>query len=349
MHFIHDLSNKMPSENCGLCNQTTCRVATLHISKGEMDPSNCSYLLNEKRHVLEEIYKMIDEGIEPDVLEEGKGFDSISPCPSDPEKLMLVYYPQRVEDLSIHLYDGKQMEALLSMQSIFLSRSSPELGFSRIENDRGEYALIFSKGKVVARQAFSEQSGKKFIQSILNLIWLSKSSCGKGYLILDGFHGLCDCKTTLTSLTSGPENILEEEQQSLQSLDNPIGFFSHLTKSISENITPTNVNKYLQICNINLRLHLNQLVRCENRDKSITKAMLASKWIALYELIKTAASKYSNREDIKTLSTIFKALNNKDIDSIIKVFSEAKDCSWPKNFVKSKMALNAKKYLSVPI
>jgi len=314
-----------------------------------MDPSNCSYLLNEKRHVLEEIYKMIDEGIEPDVLEEGKGFDSISPCPSDPEKFMLLYYPQRVEDLSIHLYDGKQMEALLSMQSIFLSRSSPELGFSRIENDRGEYALIFSKGKVVARQAFSEQSGKKFIQSILNLIWLSKSSCGKGYLILDGFHGLCDCNTTLTSLTSGPENILEEEQQSLQSLDNPIGFFSHLTKSISENITPTNVNKYLQICNINLRLHLNQLVRCENRDKSITKAMLASKWIALYELIKTAASKYSNREDIKTLSTIFKALNNKDIDSIIKVFSEAKDCSWPKNFVKSKMALNAKKYLSVPI
>ncbi len=314
-----------------------------------MDPSSCPYLLNEEKHLLEEIYKMVDEGIEPDVLEESVGFESISPCPSDPEKFMLVYYPLRIKNLSMYLFDGKQIEFLLNTQSIFQCRSSPELGFSKVEDDRGEYALIFSKGKIVTRQASSEQSGKKFIQSLLNLIWLSKSSCERGYLIIDGFHGLCDCNTTLTSITSGPENILEERQQFPQSLDNPTGFFSRLTKSVSENITSNNVNKYLQICNINLKLHLNQLARCEGKDDSIMGALLVSKWVALYELIKTSTSKYSNKEGIRTLSITFKALNNRDIDLIDKLLSEAKAYSWPKNFVKSKIALNAKKYLSTPI
>jgi len=212
MHFIHDLNIKMPSENCGLCGNLTCRLATMSIFKGRMDPSDCQFLVNENKESLGDIYKLVDEGINNDLVENKTGFESIAPCPSDPTKLMFIYYPQKVENLIINIFDEKLMKTLLDQQSIFLSKSSQELGFYKIENEKGEYILAFSRGKFISKQVLTELSGKTILQNVINLTWLSKTSCEFGYTVLDGIQGSCECTNTMESIRAGPEKIVMKEK-----------------------------------------------------------------------------------------------------------------------------------------
>ncbi|MGQ9781502.1 MAG: (Fe-S)-binding protein [Nitrososphaeria archaeon] len=349
MHFIHDLNIKMPSENCGLCGSLTCRMATLAIYRGRMDPTDCPFLVNERKDALDEIYRLIEEGISPDLSESKVGFESISPCPSDPSKLMFVYYPERVENLVINLYDEKLMGVLLDNQVFFTSRSSPELGFSRIENDKGEYVIVFARGKFIARQALSESSGRKFLQCAINLLWLSKTSCEIGYTILDGVQGICDCKMTTSSIERGPENIsLQEKGFVAPSSEESSGFFDRLVKSISENLTSNNANRYLQICRLSLREHSRQLALANNKENAKMNARLLSKWIALHEILRTTST-YAGKDTLKISSQVLKHLVNQNISSVEHLLSESRGHSWPKNFIISRICANAKRYLSVQL
>ena len=338
----------MPSENCGLCSNITCRLAVMAIFKGRMDPSECPFIVNENKENLESIYKLLDEGLNNDPVEDEVGFESISPCPSDPAKVMFVYYPQKVENQIINLYDEKLMKTLLDLQSIFISRSSPELGFSRIENNKGEYIIVFARGKFITRQALSEPSGKGFLQSAVNLIWLSKTSCDLGYTIMDGIQGSCDCTNTIASLDIGPDNIfMKEKSFTTLSTEKPIAFFDKLIKLISENMTSGNVNQYLQICNTNLKKHIDLLALSESKEDAIIKAKLVCKWFALNEIMRVASSKYMSKDAIKLLSTSLKYIADKDSSSVETMYLESKGYSWPKNFVMSKTANDAKRFLSI--
>lgn len=340
----------MPSENCGLCGSITCRLAALAIFKGRMDPSDCPLIVNENKEDLEAIYKIIDEELNNDPIEDKVGFESISPCPSDPTKLMFVYYPQKVENLIINLYDEKLMKTLLDLQSVFISRSSPELGFSRIENEKGEYIIAFARGKFITRQVLCEPSGKGFLQNTVNLIWLSKTSCDLGYTIMDGIQGSCDCTNTLASIGIGPENIiLKEKSYTTLSTEKLVAFFDQLVRLVSENMTSGNVNKYLQVCSINLKKHVDLLALSESKEDAITKVKLVCKWYALSEIMKVASSKYMSKDIIKLLSTSLKYIADKDNSSIENMYDESKGYSWPKNFVMSKTASDAKRYLSITL
>ncbi|MGD0329049.1 MAG: (Fe-S)-binding protein [Nitrososphaeria archaeon] len=338
----------MPAENCGLCGNMTCRLATMAIFKGRMDPSECHFLVNENKENLDDIYKLVDEGINNDLVEYKTGFESITPCISDPAKLMFIYYPPRVENLIINLFDEKLMRNLLDEQSIFASKSSPELGFYRIENEKGEYIMAFARGKFITKQALTEVSGKTILQNVINLTWLSKTSCEFGYTVMDGLQGLCNCMDTVASINSGPEKIVMKEKSfTTISTEKPETFFDQLVKTVSENIASSNVNKYLQVCSINLKKHVDLLTLSESGEDAITKAKLVSKWQALNEFLKVGSSKYSSNDTIKLLSTSLKHVRNRDLNSVEDMFSESKGYSWPKNFLMSKIASNAKRYLSV--
>ena len=348
MHFIHDLNVKMPSENCGLCGNMTCRLATMAIFKGRMDPSECHFLVNENKENLDDIYKLVDEGINNDLVEDKTGFESITPCTSDPAKLMFIYYPSRVENLVINLFDEKVMRNLLEEQSIFVSKSSPELGFYRIGNEKGEYIMAFSRGKFITKQVLTEMSGKTMLQNVINLTWLSKTSCEFGYTVMDGIQGSCDCINTAASINSGPEKIvMKETSYTTISTEKPGIFFDQLVKNISENIASSNVNKYLQVCSINLKKHVDLLALSVSGEDAITRAKLVCKWQALNEFLKVASSKYSSKDTIKLLSTSLKHVKDNDLNSVEDMFSESKGYSWPKNFLMSKMTSNARRYLSV--
>jgi len=349
MHFIHDVYIKMPSENCGLCGSLTCRVATLAIYRGRMDPSDCPFLVSGRKDALNEIYKLIDEGINPDIGESKTGFESISPCPSDPSKLMFVYYPERVENLVVNLYDEKMVRTLLDYEGSFVSRSSPELGFSRIENDRGEYVIVFARGKFITRQALTEYSGRRLLQSVINLLWLSKTSCEIGYTVLDGFQGICVCKATTSSIERGPDNIsLSDEGRTVPWKEEPSCFFDRLIGSISENLTANNVNRYLQVCRSTIREHIRQLALADSKADVKRNAKLVSKWIPLDEILGTVST-HASKDLLKTLSQVLRYLADKNLDSVEHLLAESKGYSWPKNFVSSKICVNAKRYLCVQV
>jgi hypothetical protein len=345
---MQELVAKMPLEDCGLCGHLSCRQAALAIARGDLDPSECPVLYNEKSNMLNEIYKLVDEGIEYDVLEEGEGLSSIRPCPSDSTKFMLVYYPKKVEGLKINLFYEKLLKTFLDRASNFYSKFSPELGVSRIEKDNGEYILFFVKGKVVVRQAVSEESGKRFLQDVLNVAWLSKTCCQNGYTILEGLYNLCNCSQTISSIEEGPDNICYTTKRFFRD-ENVDDFFERLNRALSENITSSTVNKYLQICAFNFKEHLKNLQNSETKEEAIYWAKLTAKWLAINETLSTFTSKYSFKEQIKTLSTILNSILKNKVESLDDILEEAKDYCWPKNFVVSKMVSQARRYLSVNV
>jgi len=346
MHFMQELQAKMPFEDCGLCGHKSCRQAALAIARGELDPGECPILSNEKKDVLQEIYKLVDEGVGDDVLEEGEGISSITPCPSDAAKLMIVYYPKKVKGLKINLFHEKLLKTLFDKTVNLYSKFSPELGASRIERENGEYIIFFVRGKLVVRQAVSQESGKRFLQDVLNVAWLSKTSCQHGYTILDGIYGLCDCDQIVSSLEGGPDNICYTAKI-FKGDENVGGFFDRFNRALSENITPTTVNKYLQVCGFNFREHLKNLQNSETREEAIYWAKLAAKWLAINETLNTFTTKYSFKEQAKIMSTILKSVLANEIEYLDNVLEDARNYCWPKNFIISKMASHAKRYLSV--
>lgn len=348
MHFIQEIQSKMPFEDCSLCGHISCRQAALAIARGELDPSECPILLNEKKEMLQEIYKLVDEGIENDVIEEGNGLLNITPCSSDASRLMIIYYPKRVEELKINLFHEKLFKTLFDKATTLYSKFSPELGVSRIEKENGEYILFFVKGKVIVRQSISEESGKKFLQEVLNVAWLSKTSCRQGYTILEGLYNLCNCNQTIASIEEGPDNICYITK-SFQKESGVTEFFERFNRAIFENLTPTTVNKYLHICGFNFKEHLKNLQNSETKEEAIYWAKLVAKWLAINETLCTFTTKYSFKEQVKILSTIFESLSSNDIEYLEDVLESARDYCWPKNFVVSKMASHAKRYLSVKV
>lgn len=313
-----------------------------------MDPGDCPFLLNEKKNTLRLIYDIIDDGVNSDIVEEHQGLETIAQSPTDPNSFMLVYYPSRVQNLGINPYDEKLMKTMLDLQSVFTSESLPEAGFSKVENKKEEYVLAFSRGKFEARHAISMESGKIILQCLANLTWLSKTSCENGYTIMDGIHGLCDCEVTSSSVALGPDAIVMKERGlAISSREHHSDFFEKLSTCIYENITLNNMNKYLQVCNMNVREHINQLPLCESKEDAILKSKLVAKWIALHDFISTFYVGSSSKENLKILSMLLRHISNKDEKSIETMMMEAKGYSWPKNFTLSKMAYNARKYVSV--
>jgi hypothetical protein len=261
---------------------------------------------------------------------------------------MLIYFPNRVLNLSINPYDEKLMKTILDLQSVFTSESLPEAVFSKIEKEKEESVLAFARGKFTVRHAMSMENGKTVLQYLANLTWLSKTSCENGYTIMDGIHGLCDCEITSSSLALGPDTIvMRKEGLSISSREHHSDFFGKLSTCIYENITVSNANKYLQVCNMNVKEHINQLPLCESKEDVILKSKLVAKWIALHDLISTFYVRSSSRENFKTLSALLGYISKKDEKSIEEMMMVAKGYSWPKNFILSKMASNARKYISV--
>ncbi|MCX8189457.1 MAG: hypothetical protein N3F64_07065 [Nitrososphaeria archaeon] len=345
---MQELQAKMPFEDCGLCGHVSCRQAALAIVKGEFDPQECPLLLNEKKDTLNEVYKLIDEGIGDDVIEEGTGISSIVPCASDASRLMIVYYPKKVEGIKINPFHEKLLKVLFDKATILYSKFSPELGALRIEKDNGEYVLFFVKGKIIVRQAISEESGKKFLQEVLNVAWLSKTSCSQGYTILEGLHNLCNCNQTVASIKDGPDNLCYITKN-FQEEKNVSEFFEKFNRAISENLTASTVNKYLHICGFNFKEHLKNLQNSETKEESIYWAKLTAKWLALNETLSTFTTKYSFKEQVKILTTIFKSILSNEIDYLDNLLETARDYCWPKNFVVSKMVSHAKRYFAVKV
>ncbi|MEM2154498.1 MAG: (Fe-S)-binding protein [Nitrososphaeria archaeon] len=348
MHFMQELQAKMPFEDCGLCGQISCRQAAIAIARGELDPQECPILSNEKKDILNEIYKLIDEGVGDDNIEEGVGISSITPCSSDSSKVMIVYYPRRVGEIKINPFHEKLLKTLFDKATTLYSKFSPELGVSRIEKENGEYILFFVKGKIVVRQAISEESGKKFLQEVLNVAWLAKNSCRQGYTILEGLYNLCNCNQTLESIKEGPDNICYVTKNFREEKD-VSEFFERFNRAIFENLTTSTVNKYLHICGFNFKEHLKNLQNSEEREEAIYWAKLTAKWLAINEALSTFTTKYSFKEQVKILTTVFKSILSNEIEYLDNLKETAKDYCWPKNFVISKMVSHAKRYFSVKV
>lgn len=345
---MQELHAKMPFEDCSLCGHISCRQATLAIARGDLDPRECPILLNEKKGTLNEIYKLIDEGIGDDIIEEKTGISNITPCSSDPSRVMIVCYPKKVEGLKINPFHEKLLKILFDKATTLYSKFSPELSVLRIEKDDGEYLLFFVKGKIVVRQAVFEESGKKFLQKVLNVAWLSKTSCNQGYTILEGLYNLCNCSQTVAAIEEGPDNIFYTTKN-FQGEKNATEFFEKFNHAIFENLTTRTVNKYLHICGFNFKEHLKNLQMSETREKAIYWAKLTAKWLAMNETLSTFTTKYSFKEQTKILTTIFKSITSNDIEYLDSLLVAARDYCWPKNFVISKMVSHAKRYFSIKI